>query len=90
MRFLWPCGDVASSDIFDSIAIFYNIKRRYGSSDQMGHIRDNPSKDFYEDGFFSIRYSQKGTAHITCKRYDLTEKKNDIVVKHYPGMLAAR
>lgn len=56
----------------------------------MEHIRDNPSKDVYEDDFFSIRYFQKGTAHITFKRYDLTEKMNDIVAKHYPGMLAAR
>ncbi|CAI2477645.1 DUF4942 domain-containing protein [Serratia liquefaciens] len=56
----------------------------------MEHIRDNPSKDVYEDNFFSIRYFQKGTAHITFKRSDLTEKMNDIVAKHYPGMLAAR
>jgi hypothetical protein len=56
----------------------------------MDHIRDNPSKDIYEDDFFSIRYFQKGTAHITFKRYDPTEKMNDIVAKHYPGMLAAR
>ena len=56
----------------------------------MEHIRDNPSKDVYEDDFFSIRYFKKGTAHITFKRCDLTEKMNDIVAKHYPGMLAAR
>ncbi|MDM3399996.1 MULTISPECIES: DUF4942 domain-containing protein [Citrobacter] len=56
----------------------------------MEHIRDNLSNDVYEDDFFSIRYFQKGTAHITFKRYDLTEKMNDIVAKHYPGMLAAR
>jgi hypothetical protein len=56
----------------------------------MEHIRDNPSKDVYEDDFFSIRYFQKGTAHITFKRYDLTEKMNDIVAKHYPGMLAEK
>lgn len=56
----------------------------------MEHIRDNPSKDIYEDDFFSIRYFQKGTVHITFKRIDLTEKMNDIVAKHYPGMLAAR
>lgn len=53
-------------------------------------VRDNPSKDVYEDNFFSIRYFQKGTAHITFKRCELTEKMNDIVAKHYPGMLAAR
>ncbi|MBU5685428.1 DUF4942 domain-containing protein [Citrobacter sp. S44_ASV_140] len=56
----------------------------------MEHIRDNPSKNVYEDDFFSIRYFQKGTAHITFKRCDLTEKMNDIVAKHYPGMLTAR
>ncbi|CAM8089439.1 Restriction methylase [Citrobacter freundii] len=56
----------------------------------MEHIRDNPSNDIYEDDFFSIRYFQKGTVHITFKRIDLTEKMNDIVAKHYPGMLAAR
>jgi len=56
----------------------------------MEHIRDNPAKDIYEDDYFSIRYFQKGTAHITFKRSDLTEKMNDIVAKHYPGMLAAR
>ena len=56
----------------------------------MEHIRDNPSKDIYEDDFFSIRYFQKGTVHITFNRIDLTEKMNDIVAKHYPGMLAAR
>ncbi|WP_114192269.1 DUF4942 domain-containing protein [Edaphovirga cremea] len=56
----------------------------------MEHIRDNPSKDVYHDEFFSIRYFQKGTADITFKRSDLTEKMNDIVAKHYPGMLAAR
>ncbi|HBC9086197.1 TPA: DUF4942 domain-containing protein [Klebsiella pneumoniae] len=56
----------------------------------MEQIRDNLSKDVYEDDFFSIRYFQKGTAHITFKRYDLTEKMNDIVAKHYPRTLAAR
>ncbi|MEQ4973763.1 DUF4942 domain-containing protein [Enterobacter cloacae] len=56
----------------------------------MDHIRNNPSKDIYEDDFFSIRYFRKGTAHITFKRCDLTEKMNDIVAKYYPWMLAAR
>ncbi|MCI4217357.1 DUF4942 domain-containing protein [Dickeya dianthicola] len=56
----------------------------------MEHIRDNPSKDVYEDDFLSIRYFQKGTAHITFKRYDLTEKMNDIVAKYYPRMVASR
>ncbi len=54
----------------------------------MEHIRDNPTKEVYEDEFFSIRYFQKGTAHITLKRYDLIERMNDIIAKYYPGMLA--
>ncbi|WP_145554511.1 DUF4942 domain-containing protein [Yersinia canariae] len=56
----------------------------------MNHIRDNPSTDVYEDEFFSIRYFQKGTAHLTFKRLELIERMNDIIAKHYPGMLAAR
>lgn len=56
----------------------------------MEHIRDHPGGQSYEDGFFSIRYFQKGTAHLTFKRPELIEKMNDIIAKHYPGMLAAR
>ena len=56
----------------------------------MEHIRDNPNKDAYEDNYFSIRYFQKGTAHLTFKRPNLVDKLNDIIVKHYPGMLAER
>lgn len=56
----------------------------------MDHIRDNPHKQEYEDEFFSVRYFQKGTGHLTFKRPDLIERMNDIIAKHYPGMLAAR
>ncbi|MFE8664006.1 DUF4942 domain-containing protein [Serratia nevei] len=56
----------------------------------MAHIRDNSAKDVYEDEFFSIRYFQKGTAHLTFKRLELVEKMNDIIAKHYPGMLPAK
>ncbi len=54
----------------------------------MEYIRDNPRQQSYEDELFGIRYFQKGTAHVTFKRLDLVEKMNDIVAKHYPGMLA--
>ncbi|HDL7427174.1 TPA: DUF4942 domain-containing protein [Yersinia enterocolitica] len=54
----------------------------------MEHVRDNPSQQSYEDDYFSIRYFQKGTAHLTFKRPKLIEKMNDIIAKHYPGMLA--
>lgn len=54
----------------------------------MEHIRDNPAKNAYEDEYFSIRYFQKGTAHLTCKRLELIEMMNDIIAKHYPGVLA--
>ena len=53
----------------------------------MEHIRDNPAKDVYEDEFFSIRYYQKGTAHLVFKRLELIERMNDIIAKHFPGML---
>jgi len=56
----------------------------------MEHIRDNPAKETYEDELFSIRYFQKGTAHLTFKRPELIDKMNDIIASHYPGMLASR
>lgn len=56
----------------------------------MDHIRDNPHQQAYEDEFFSIRYFQKGTGHLTFKRPDLIDQMNDIIAKYYPGMLAAR
>jgi hypothetical protein len=43
----------------------------------------------YEDEFFSIRYFQKGIAHLTFKRLDLIERMNDIIAKYFPGMLAS-
>jgi hypothetical protein len=54
----------------------------------MEHIRDNPTNGAYEDELFSIRYFQKGTAHLTFKRLDLVEKMNDIIAKHYPEMIS--
>ena len=54
----------------------------------MEHIRDHPAKDIYEDEFFRVCYFQKGTAHLTFKLLDLVERMNDIIAKHYPGMLA--
>lgn len=56
----------------------------------MEHIRDHPGAQSYEDDFFSIRYFQKGAAHLIFKRLDLVVKMNDIIAKRYPGMLAAR
>lgn len=53
-------------------------------------IRDNPGQQVFEDDLFTIRLFQKGSGHITFKRMDLVEKMNDIIVKHYPGMLAAK
>lgn len=38
---------------------------------------------------FVIKYFQRGTPHITLKHPDLLDKLNDIIVKHYSGMLAA-
>ncbi|ENH4879354.1 DUF4942 domain-containing protein [Salmonella enterica] len=53
------------------------------------HIHENRHSNRYEDEMFTIKYFQKGTAHITFKRPDLVDKMNDIIAKHYPGMLAA-
>lgn len=56
----------------------------------MDFVRDNPYQQVFEDDLFSIRYFQKGSGHITFKRLDLVEKMNDIVAKHFPGMLPAK
>ncbi|HBT6033966.1 TPA: DUF4942 domain-containing protein [Klebsiella pneumoniae] len=56
----------------------------------MDFIRDNPRQQVFEDDLFTVHFFQKGSGHITFKRMDLVEKMNDIIVKHYPGMLAAK
>lgn len=56
----------------------------------MDFVRDNPHQQVFEDDLFTIRYFQKGSGHITFKRLDLVEKMNDIVAKHYSGMLPAK
>ena len=54
------------------------------------HIHENRHSNCYEDEMFTIKYFQKGTAHITFKRSELVEKMNDIIAKHYPGALPAK
>ncbi|WP_368755477.1 DUF4942 domain-containing protein [Klebsiella oxytoca] len=56
----------------------------------MDFIRDNPRQQVFGDDLFTIRLFQKGSGHITFKRMDLVEKMNDIIAKHYLGMLAAK
>ncbi|EMB6256487.1 DUF4942 domain-containing protein [Serratia sp. PF2-63] len=60
-----------------------NVTRRLGD-----HIHAQRNSTSYEDEMFTIKYFQKGTAHITFKRHDLVHKLNNIVAKHYPNMLA--
>lgn len=60
-----------------------DVTRRLGE-----HIHAQRNSTTYEDEMFTIKYFQKGTAHITFKRHDLVHKLNGIVAKHYPNMLA--
>ena len=53
------------------------------------HINENRHSIHDEDEMFVIKYFQKGTAHITFKRQELVDKLNDIIARHYPGMLAS-
>jgi len=62
-----------------------DVSRRLGD-----HIHENRHSNRYEDEMFTIKYFKKGTAHITMKRPELVDKLNDIIAKHYPGMLAAK
>src|SRR5690606_6766410 len=59
-----------------------DVTRRLGD-----HIHENRHSNRYEDEMFAIKYFQKGTAHITFKRPELVDKLNDIIARHYPGML---
>lgn len=52
------------------------------------HIHNNRHRNHFEDEMFIIKYFQKGTAHITFKQQELVDKLNDIIARHYPGMLA--
>ncbi|ECB1915963.1 DUF4942 domain-containing protein, partial [Salmonella enterica subsp. enterica serovar Newport] len=61
-----------------------DVTRRLGD-----HIHENKGSNSYEDGMFKIKYFQKGTAHITFKRPELVDRLNDIIARHYPGILAA-
>lgn len=54
------------------------------------HINQQSTPEIFDDAYFSIRYFQKGSAHITFNRPELIERMNDIIVKHYPAMLASR
>ncbi|WP_374941093.1 DUF4942 domain-containing protein [Scandinavium goeteborgense] len=54
------------------------------------HIDAQRTSEVFEDDYFSIRYFQKGSGHITFKRHDLIDRMNDIIVRHYPGMLASQ
>lgn len=53
------------------------------------HISANRqmAKD-YQDDYLTIRYFMKGSAHLAFRKPELVEKMNDIIAKHYPGMLA--
>lgn len=51
------------------------------------HISKQRLSAIFEDEYVEIRYFQKGTAHITFKRPDLVDKLNDIIGRHYPGLL---
>lgn len=62
-----------------------DVTRRLGD-----HIHDNRHSTHYEDEMFSIKYFQKGTAHIIFKRLELVDKLNEIIARHYPGLLAHR
>ncbi|WP_185922687.1 DUF4942 domain-containing protein [Hafnia paralvei] len=62
-----------------------DVTRRLGD-----HIHENRHSNRYEDEMFAIKYFQKGTAHITFKRPELTNKLNDIIARHYPEALPTK
>ncbi|MDQ9127452.1 DUF4942 domain-containing protein [Serratia fonticola] len=47
------------------------------------------AKDYHDD-YLSIRYFMKGSAHIVFRKPELIDRMNEIIAKHYPGILASR
>lgn len=37
----------------------------------------------YEDDYFNLRYFHKGSAHITFKSDEMTDRFNDVLIRHY-------
>lgn len=62
-----------------------DVTRRLGD-----HIHENRHSSRYEDEMFVIKYFEKGTTHITFRRPELVDKLNDIIARHYPGMLPSQ
>lgn len=62
-----------------------DVTRRLGD-----HIHENQHSNLYEDEMFTIKYFQKGSGHITFKRPELVDKLNDIIARHYPGVLPTK
>lgn len=54
------------------------------------HISQCKTGERYEDALFRISYFQKGSVHIVFKHQRLVEKMNDIIAKHYPGVLPGK
>ncbi|MEA9392680.1 DUF4942 domain-containing protein [Acerihabitans sp. TG2] len=48
------------------------------------------ASEIFEGEYFSVKWYKKGSAHIIFKRLELVDRLNDIVAKHYSGMLPAR
>lgn len=87
----WQCDRLADLErmlmILDEKPVPDNradVTRRLGD-----HIHENRHSNHCEDEMFTIKYFQKGTAHISFKRPELLDKMNDIVAKHFPSMLPA-
>ncbi|KEY59854.1 DUF4942 domain-containing protein [Serratia sp. DD3] len=65
--------------------------RRDVTSRLYDHISANRQRaEVYEDEYFTIKYFMKGSAHLTFKKPALMDKMNDIIAKHYPGVLPER
>jgi hypothetical protein len=55
------------------------------------HISANRMKaKVCEDEYVTIKYFMKGSAHLTFRKPELMDKMNDIIAKHYPGVLPER
>lgn len=54
------------------------------------YINQKSLPKVFDNAYFLIHFFEKVSTHIIFKHSVLIERMNDIIAKHYPGMLAAR
>jgi len=80
----------ASDELDDLLRAFHVLDgkpepdHRNGMYHQISEAR-NANGVSWDGEYFSLKWFQKGSGHVTFKRLDLVDQLNAIVAKHYPA-----